>query len=82
MAERLENGRYLLDRAERDAYASAARLVARVDNRQLDLAQPLDEMDYLLVMCAHLIVSGDRHVDERLMAVVDECLEERRRHSC
>ena len=56
-----------------------ARLIARVHHRQLDLAQPLGELDYLLVMCAHLIVTGDEDVDEMLAEIVSECLAERRR---
>jgi hypothetical protein len=82
MAKLLENGTYLLDEAERRAYLTAARLIGRVDHRQLDLAQPLVDFDYLLVMCAHLIVTGGENVDETLTAIVNECLEERRRHAC
>jgi hypothetical protein len=81
MAKHLENGTYLLDDTERQAYARAARLVARVDRRQLDLTQPLDDFDYLLIMCAHLIVTGEEGVDEMLTGIVSECLEERRRHA-
>jgi hypothetical protein len=82
MTKHLENGTYLLDEAERQAYAPAARMVGRVDHRQLDLTQPLVDFDYLLVMCAHLIVTGEERVDETLIEIVNECLEERRRHTC
>jgi hypothetical protein len=82
MAKHLENGTYLLDDAERQAYAPAARMVGRVDHRQLDLTQPLVDFDYLVVMCAHLIVTGEERVDETLIEIVNECLEERRRHTC
>jgi hypothetical protein len=82
MAKQLETGAYLLEDTEREAYASAARMVERVDGRRLDLTHPLAEMDYLLVMCAHLIVNGEDRVDETLGRIVEECLEERRRRTC
>lgn len=82
MAKHLENGTYLLDDDERLAYLPAARMVGRVEHRPLDLTQPLVDFDYLLVMCAHLIVTGEEHVDETLTEIVNECLEERRRHTC
>jgi hypothetical protein len=66
MAKHLENGTYLLDDTERQAYVPAACLVARVDHRQLDLTRPLDDFDYLLIMCADLIVTGEEAVDEML----------------
>ncbi|HTR24395.1 MAG TPA: hypothetical protein VMI10_10450 [Terriglobales bacterium] len=81
MAKHLENETYLLDDTERQAYAPAARLVARVDHRHLDLTQPLAGFDYLLIMCAHLIVTGEKGVDERLSEIVTECLDERHRHA-
>ena len=82
MAKQLENGTYLLEETERQTYASAARMVERVDGRRLDLGQPLADMDYLLLMCAHLILTGEEEVDETLGRIVEECLEERRRGSC
>ncbi len=82
MAKYLESGMYLLDDDERLAYMPAARMVGRVEHRRLDLAQPLIDFDYLLVMCAHLIVRGEERVDETLIEIVNECLEERRRHTC
>lgn len=82
MAKQLENGGYLLEEAERRTYALAARMIERVDGRHLDLTQPLANMDYLLVMCAHLIVDGEQNVDETLSRIVEECLEERRRGTC
>ena len=81
MARHLESGTYLLDDAERQAYAPAARIVGRVEHRQIDLTQPLVDFDYLLIMCAHLIVRGEEHVDETLTEIVNECLEERRRQA-
>jgi len=81
MAKQLETGNYLLDDAERQAYLPAARLVARVAHRKLDLAQPLADLDYLLIMCAHLIVTGEEGVDGMLSEIVSECLEEQRRRS-
>ena len=82
MAKQLENGAYLLEGAERQMYALAARMVERVDGRRLDLTQPLADMDYLLVMCAHLIITGEENVDQTLGRIVEECLEERRRRTC
>lgn len=82
VAKQLENGGYLLEETEREAYALAARMVERVDGRHLDLMQPLADMDYLLVMCAHLIITGEESVDETLGRIVEECLEERRRRTC
>lgn len=81
MAKHLENGTYLLDEMERQTYTLAARMIGRVDYRQLDVMQPLTEFDYLLLMCAHLIVIGEENVDETLTRIVNECLEERRRHA-
>ena len=46
----------------------------------LDLTQPLADFDYLMLMCAHLIVTGEEGVDETLERIVKECLEKRRRH--
>jgi uncharacterized protein YbjT (DUF2867 family) len=82
MAKQLENGAYLLEGAERQTYALAARMVERVDGRRLDLTQPLANMDYLLVMCARLIITGEENVDQTLDRIVEECLEERRRRTC
>lgn len=79
MANHLENGTYLLDETERQTYTVAARMLARVDH-SLDLTQPLADVDYLLLMCAHLIITGEAGVDETLVRMVNECLEERRRH--
>lgn len=81
MAKHLENGTYLLDHTECQTYAPAARLVARVDHRQPDLTQPLDDFDYLLVLCAHLVLTGEEAVDEMLTGIVNECLEERHRRA-
>jgi hypothetical protein len=80
MAKHLENGTYLLDEAERQTYTVAARMLDRVDHRELDLTQPLADFDYLFLMCAHLIITGEEGVDETLARIVNECLEERRRH--
>jgi hypothetical protein len=82
VAKHLENGTYLLDETERRVYVPAARMIGRVANHSLDLTQPLLDVDYLLVMCAHLILDGEDHVDEMLARVIDECLEERRRTVC
>jgi hypothetical protein len=82
VAKHLENGTYLLDDAERKAYVPAARMIERVANYSLDLTQPLLDADYLLVMCAHLILEGEDRVDEMLAGVIGECLEERRRTIC
>ena len=79
MAKQLESRAYLLDDAERQAYLPAARLVARVAHRAIDLVQPLSDFDYLLILCAYLIVTGEEGVDEMLSKIVTECLEERRR---
>ena len=79
MAQKLENGTYLLDDRERQDFAAAARMLDRVDHA-LDLARPLDDFDYLLLMCAHLILTGQEGVDETLERIVKECLEKRRRH--
>ena len=79
MAQRLENRTYLLDDRERQDYAAAARMLERVDHA-LDLTQPLADFDYLLLMCAHLILTGEQGVDETLERIVKECIEERRRH--
>ena len=65
MADHLENGTYLLDESERQTYTVAARMLDRVD-RRLDLGQPLADFDYLLLMCAHLILTGEQGVDETL----------------
>ena len=54
-------------------------MLDRVD-RRLDLGQPLAAFDYLLLMCAHLILTGEEGVDETLARIVNECLEERLRH--
>lgn len=80
MAKHLENGTYLLDEAEIQTYVVAARALERVDRRKLDLTQPLADFDYLLLMCAYLIIRGEEGVDETLARIVKECLEERRRH--
>ena len=82
VAKHLENGSYLLDDAERQAYALAAAMIERVDDYQLDLSQSLLDFDYLLVMCAHLIIAGEEGADETLTQIVNECLEERRGHAC
>ena len=79
MAKQLESRAYLLDDTERQVYLPVSRLVARVAHRAIDLAQPLSDFDYLLVLCAHLIVTGEEGVDEMLSKIVTECLEERRR---
>ena len=79
MAQQLENRTYLLDDRERQNYAAAARMIERVDHA-LDLARPLADFDYLLLMCAHLILTGEEGVDETLERIVKECIEERRRH--
>jgi len=79
MAQKLENGTYLLDDRERQDYAAAARMLDRVD-RALDLTRPLADLDYLLLMCAHLILTGEQGVDETLERIIKECIEERRRH--
>ena len=79
MAQKLENGTYLLDDRERQNYAAGARMIERVDHA-LDLTRPLADLDYLLLMCAHLILAGDQGVDETLERIVKECIEERRRH--
>jgi hypothetical protein len=79
MAQQLENGTYLLDDRERHDYAAAAGMLDRVDHA-VDLTQPLADLDYLLLMCAHLILTGDEGVDETLERIVTECIEERRRH--
>jgi len=81
VARQLKNGTYLLEEAERQGYALAVCMVERVDHRQLDLAQPLGAFDYLLVMCARLILIGEGDVDQLLTEIVHECLEERRRQS-
>jgi hypothetical protein len=82
VAKQLENGAYLLEKAERQTYSPAARMVERVAGRRLELTEPLADLDYLLVMCAHLILTGEENVDETLGRIVEECLEERRRHTC
>ena len=82
MAKHLENETYLLDETERQTYTVAARMLDRVDHRKLDLTQPLADFDYLLLMCAHLIITGEENVDETLTRIVEECLEERRRQTC
>ena len=79
MAQKLENGTYLLDDRERQDYAAAARMLDRVGHA-LDLTRPLADSDYLLLMCAHLILTGEQGVDETLEHIVKECIEERRRH--
>ena len=79
MARQLENRTYLLDDRERQDYAAAARMLERVDHA-LDLTQPLADFDYLLLMCAHLILTGEQGVDEALERIVKECIEERRHH--
>jgi hypothetical protein len=40
----------------------------------------LADFDYLLLMCAHLILTGQEGVDGTLERIVKECIEERRRH--
>jgi hypothetical protein len=80
MAKHLENGTYLLDEAEIQTYMVAARALERMKYRELDLTQPLADFDYLLLMCAHLIITGEEGVDETLARIVNECLDERRRH--
>ncbi len=80
MAKHLENGTYLLDETELQSYTVATRMLERVNHRELDLTQPLADFDYLLLMCAHLIITGEEGVDETLARIVSECLEERRRH--
>jgi hypothetical protein len=80
MAKHLENGTYLLDETELQTYTVAARMLERLKHRKLDLTQPLADFDYLLLMCAHLIITGEECVDETLARIVSECLEERRRH--
>lgn len=79
MAQQLENGTYLLDDRERQAYAAAARMLERVDHA-LDLTRALADFDYLLLMCTHLILTGEEGVDETLERIIKECIEERRRH--
>ena len=71
MAEKLENGTYLLHHRERQDYAAAARMLERVDHA-LDLTRPLGDFDYLLLMCAHLILTGEQGVDETLERIVRE----------
>jgi len=80
VANHLENGTYLLDDAERQTYMVAARILERAGHHILDLRQPLAAFDYLLLMCAHLITTGEEGVDEMLVRIIDECLEERPRH--
>ena len=80
MAKHLENGTYLLDETELQTYTVAARMLERLNHRKLALTQPLADFDYLLLMCAHLILTGELGVDETLARIVSECLEERRRH--
>jgi len=82
VAKQLEDRTFLLEETERQTYALAARMVERVDGRRLDLAQPLADMDYLFLMCAHLILTGEEEVDDTRGRIVEECLEERRRGSC
>lgn len=79
MAQQLENRTYLLDDRERQDYAAASRMLERVDHA-LDLTRPLADFDYLLLMCAHLILMGEQGVDETLERIVKECTQERRRH--
>jgi hypothetical protein len=79
MAQQLENRTYLLDDRDRQDYAAAARMLERV-NHTLDLTRPLADFDYLLLMCAHLILTGEEGVDETLERIIRECIEERRRH--
>ena len=79
MAQQLENRTYLLDDRERQDYTAAARMLERVDHA-LDLTRPLADFDYLLLMCVHLILTGEQGVDETLERIVKECIEERRRH--
>ena len=57
-------------------------MLDRVDHRKLDLTQPLANFDYLVLMCAHLIIRGEQNVDEALKRIVEECLEKRRRQTC
>ena len=80
MAKHLENGTYLLDETELQTYTVAARMLERLNHRKRALTQPLADFDYLLLMCAHLIITGEECVDETLARIVSECLEERRRH--
>jgi hypothetical protein len=56
-------------------------MINRFAQHQLDLTQPLDAFDYLLVMCAQLIVAGEGDVDQLLTDIVLECIEERRGQS-
>ena len=79
MAEQLENGTYLLGDTERQDYAMAARMLERVGH-PTDLTHPLADFDYLLLMCAHLILTGEEGVDTKLERIIKECLEERGRH--
>ena len=79
MAQQLENRTYLLDDRERQDCAAAARMLERVDH-PVDLTRPLADFDYLLLMCAQLILTGEQGVDETLERIVKECIEERRRH--
>lgn len=81
MAKHLENGTYVVDETERQAYTPAARMLERLQHCRLDLAQPLGGFDYLLVMCAHLIVGGKEDVDGTLTEILNECTEERRRQT-
>ena len=82
MAKHLENETYLLDETERQTYTVAARMLDRVDHGGLDLIQKKTNFDYLLLICAHLIITGEENVDETLTGIVEECLEERRRQTC
>src|SRR5690242_15166337 len=72
MAQKLENGTYLLDERERQDYAAAARMLDRVGH-PADLTRSLADFDYLLLMCAHLILTGEQGVDETLERIVKQC---------
>jgi hypothetical protein len=80
MARKLENGSYLLDAQEQRAFAHAARLIERAEDRRIDLSLPLDDFDYLLLLAAGLLALGDDDAVEVIERAVRECLEERRRH--
>ena len=79
MAKQLEDRTYLLDETERETYTAAALVLDRAGHH-LDLTQPLADFDYLMLMCAHLTLTGEEGVDETLERIVKECIEERRRH--
>jgi hypothetical protein len=78
LSRQLENGKYLLDQTEREAYIGAARAVAKIDRREIDLEQPLSGFDYLVVMCAHLIVTCGAAASEELSEIFDDCVDKKR----